>query len=171
MAPEIVREDPPLVADERTSLTSWLEFHRATLQEKCAGLTGAQMVQPGVPPSELTLLGLVQHMTGVEWWWFEHIFAGGTMPPPPPGIDDDPDIEFHALDPDHVDEALDAFAVQCAHSNAVVAGAQSLDLLSASGERARRDLRWVMVHMIEEYARHNGHADLLRECIDVVVGD
>jgi Protein of unknown function (DUF664) len=170
MAPEIVREDPPLLADERTSLTSWLEFHRATMQQKCAGLSGAQMVQPAVPPSGLTLLGLVQHMTSVEWWWFEHVFAGGTMPEPI-CTDDDPEVEFHALDPDQVDDALAAFRAQCAHSNAIVAGAESLDLLSASPERDQRDLRWIMVHMVEEYARHNGHADLLRECIDGVVGD
>jgi hypothetical protein len=170
MAPEIVRDDPPLVSDERTALTSWLEFHRATLQQKCAGLTGAQMVRPGVPPSGLTLLGLVQHMTYVEWWWFEHVFAGGSMPEPI-CTDDDLDADFHALDPDQVDVALAAFGAQCDHSDAVVERAGSLDGLSVSAERDPRDLRWVLVHMIEEYARHNGHADLLRECIDGVVGD
>jgi hypothetical protein len=170
MAPDIVREDPPLVADERGSLTSWLDFHRSTLLQKCAGLSGAQMVQPAVPPSGLTLLGLVQHMTYVEWWWFEHIFAGGAMPEPI-CTDDDLDADFHALDPDHVDDALAAFRAQCAHSSAIVGGVESLETLIASAEREPRDLRWVMVHMIEEYARHNGHADLLRECIDGVVGD
>jgi len=91
--------------------------------------------------------------------------------PDPIGTDDDPDVEFHALDPNHVDDALAAFRAQCAHSSAIVAGAESLDLPSASPERDQRDLRWILVHMIEEYARHNGHADLLRECIDGVVGD
>jgi hypothetical protein len=170
MAPEIVRVDPPLVADERVSLTSWLDFHRATLRQKCDGLSGPQMVQASVPPSGLTLLGLVQHMTYVEWWWFEHNFAGGDMPEPM-CTDDDPDIDFHALDPDHLDAAWAAFGAQCAHSRALVEGATSLDAPSKSPERERRDLRWVMIHMIEEYARHNGHADLLRECIDGVVGD
>jgi hypothetical protein len=170
MPPELVREEPPRVAGERTSLAAWLDYHRTTLRQKTEGLTGGEMVRPSVPPSGLTLLGLVQHMTLVEWWWFEHIFAGGPTPQPYLS-DDDPDIEFHALDPERMEEAMDAFDAQCAHSRSIVDGAKSLDVLSTSSERETRDLRWIMVHMIEEYARHNGHADLLRECIDGVVGD
>ena len=170
MAPELVRDHPPLVADERTTLTSWLDFHRTTLRQKCEGLTGPQMVRASVPPSAMTLLGLVQHMTSVEWWWFEHIFAGGSAPEP---IDSgaDPEVEWHMLDPGRVAVALEEFEWQCAHSRAVVDQATSFNALSASPERPTRDLRWVTVHMIEEYARHNGHADLLRECIDGAVGD
>jgi hypothetical protein len=170
MAPEPVRDDPPLVADERTSLTAWLDFHRATLRQKCAGLTGAQMVEASVPPSVMTLLGLVQHMTLVEWGWFENSFAGGPAPEP---IDTghDREFEWRWLEPDRVEAALQAFERQCAHSRAIVAGAESLDVLSANPDEPTRDLRWIMVHMIEEYARHNGHADLLRERIDGVVGD
>jgi hypothetical protein len=171
MAPELVRDDPPLISDERTSLAAWLDFHRATLRQKCEGVPGSDLVKSSVPPSGITLLGLLQHMTLVEWWWFEHIFAGGGMREPIPFDDDDPDVEFHALDPEHTKEAMVAFVSQCAHSRAIVDGAESLDVLSVSPERGTRDLRWVMVHMIEEYARHNGHADLLRECIDGVVGD
>ena len=103
MSPEITREEPPLVADERISLTTWLDYHRATLLEKCAGLSGEQMVRHSVPPSGLTMLGLVQHMHLVEWWWFEHIFAGGPTPDPSPDLND-PDGEFHVLDPDRVEE-------------------------------------------------------------------
>jgi hypothetical protein len=170
MAPELVRDDPPLVADERASLASWLDFHRTTLRQKCQGLTGQQMVQAAVPPSAMTLLGLVQHMSLVEWGWFEHSFADGpTSEPMETG--GDPEAEWHMLDPDRVGEAWEIFERQCAHSRAIVDGAVSLDALSATTKEPIRDLRWIMVHMIEEYARHNGHADLLRECIDGVVGD
>jgi hypothetical protein len=170
MAPELVRDHPPLVADERTTLTSWLDFHRTTLRQKCEGLTGPQMVRASVPPSPMTLLGMVQHMTLVEWWWFEHIFAGGSTPEPME-TGDDPEAEWLKLDPGRVGEALEEFKRQCAHSRNIVGRAGSFDVLSASPERPTRDLRWVMVHMIEEYARHNGHADLLRECVDGAVGD
>jgi Protein of unknown function (DUF664) len=170
MLPELVRNDPPHVADERTSLVSWLDFHRVTLLQKCEGLSGQDMVRPSVPPSGLTLLGLVQHVTLNEWWWFDHIFAGGSSPQPY-FSGDDPDLEFHALDPDSVEAALAAFIGQCDRSRTIVNEAESLSVLSVSPDRDTRDLRWVMVHMIEEYARHNGHADLLRECIDGIVGD
>ncbi|MGP0030723.1 MAG: DinB family protein [Acidimicrobiales bacterium] len=170
MAPDLVRDEPPFTAGELASLTAWLDYQRCTLRLKCDGLTGEQMVQPSVPPSGLTLLGLVQHMTLVEWWWFEHIFDGGATPQPYLS-EDDPDYEFHALDPGRAEAALRAFVSQCAHSRAIVGRAESLDARSTSPERHTRDLRWIMVHMIEEYARHNGHADLLRECIDGTVGD
>ncbi len=171
MAPGLVRDDPPLVTDELTALSTWLDYHRTTLQQKCEGLSPEQMVLKSVPPSDMTMLGLLRHMTGVEWWWFEHVFAGESTPDPIDPTGEDPQIEWHALDPSLVDQAGDDFARQCARSRGVVDAATSLDALSASAERPERDLRWVMVHMIEEYARHNGHADLLRECIDGVVGD
>jgi hypothetical protein len=170
MAAEPDRVDPPLAADERTMLTAWLDFHRATLLQKCDGLTGAELVRASVPPSELSLLGLVQHMALVEWWWFEHIFAAGPSPEPL-DTSEDHDFEFHHLVPEEADGALDLFADMCARSRTIEAAAASLDATSVSTERPQRDLRWVLVHMIEEYARHNGHADLLRECIDGVVGD
>jgi hypothetical protein len=170
MAPDTTRIDPPFVGDERSSLRAWLDFHRATLLQKCDGLTGEQLATASVPPSSLTLLGLVQHMLVVEWWWFEHIFAGGPMPEPY-DTGEDSDFEFHHLTPSEAEGSLELFVQMCAHSRQVEAATADLDVLSVSEERPTRDLRWVMVHMIEEYARHNGHADLLRECIDGVVGD
>jgi hypothetical protein len=170
MPSEVTRVDPPLAADERTMLSTWLDFHRATLRQKCQGLTGAQLARPSVPPSNLTLLSLVRHMILVEWWWFEHVFVDGPSPEPF-DTGGDPEFEFHHLAPELADEAMEMLAEQCAHSRTIVAAAENLDVLSASTERPVRDLRWVLVHMIEEYARHNGHADLLRECIDGVVGD
>ena len=151
-------------------LDAWLDYHRVTLLQKCDGLTPGQMAQASVPPSHLSLLGLVRHMTLVEWWWFEHIFANGPQPQPI-NTEHDPDAEFNEVVPGQAPEAREMFERQCAHSRAIATGAESLDSLSTSPDRPPRDLRWIMVHMIEEYARHNGHADLLRECIDGVVGD
>lgn len=158
------------MADEREALDAWLDYQRATLLLKCEGLTGAQLAQASVPPSSLTLLGLVRHMLLVEWWWFEHIFAGGPQAAPI-NTEHDSDAEFNELDPEAAEKDLAMFGQQCAHSRAIVADSESLNVCSVSSERKTRDLRWVMIHMIEEYARHNGHADLLRECIDGVVGD
>jgi hypothetical protein len=170
MPSAVLREEPSLRGDEFTSLIAWLDYHRATLLQKCEGLDGSQLVARSVPTSALTLLGLVRHMRLVEWWWFEHIFADGPTPEP---IDTsaDPDADFNDLDPAQAAGDLEQFARQCDHSRAVVAASAGLDALSASTEKASRDLRWTMLHMIEEYARHNGHADLLREAIDGVVGE
>ena len=167
---EVSREEPPRIADERTSLTTWLDYQRGTLLVKCQGLSGEALAQASAPPSTLTLLGLLQHMLGVEWWWFEHIFAGGDAPEPLP-CGDDPEWEFTHLLADQVEDTWARFEAQCAHSRAIVDAAENLDVLAVSDERTPRDLRWIMVHMIEEYARHNGHADILREAIDGAVGD
>jgi hypothetical protein len=141
MPAAVNRTEPTFVSDERSSLVAWLDYHRATLLQKCEGLSGAQLAQASVPPSNLTLLGLLQHMLLVEWWWFEHIFADGPQPEPI-NAGDDAEYEFTHLVPDKFE-----------------------------AERETRDLRWILVHMIEEYARHNGHADLLREAIDGATGD
>ena len=170
MPSAVSREDPSIQADERASLVAWLDFHRATLLQKCEGLDGDQLTTRSVPISALTLLGLVRHMWLVEWWWFEHVFADGPSSEP---IDTtaDPDADFNHLDAANAASNLESFQRQCDHSRLLVAGTPSLDTLSSSSEKAQRDLRWTMVHMIEEYARHNGHADLLREAIDGVVGE
>jgi hypothetical protein len=132
-------------------------------------MDGSQLVRASVPPAPLSLLGLVRHMMLVEWWWFEHIFAAG--PTPEPIATDVDDADFNLLDPDRADADMAAFLEQCDHSRAIVKGADSLNVCSSSSDRETRELRWIMVHMIEEYARHNGHADLLRECIDGAVGE
>ena len=165
--PEPDRQDPPHTpADERTSLETWLDFHRDTLLKKCAGLTPVQLATQSCPPSNLSLLGLVRHMTIVEPWF--HDFDGQ------PALDlyttdEYPDGEFDLVDPDHADDDLAAFTASVQRSKAAVAG-RSLDDL-APGTSRPTSLRWIYQHMIEEYARHNGHADLLRERIDGVTGD
>jgi uncharacterized damage-inducible protein DinB len=170
MPSAVPRDEPSFVADEGPMLDEWLDFHRATLLQKCEGVSDADMVRASIPPSTLTLLGLLRHMTLVEWWWFEYVFAGGDSPEPFSTVDD-PDADFNELVPASAEETRALFQRQCAHSRALVAQAADLNALSVSTERQTRNLRWVMVHMIEEYARHNGHADLLREQIDGVVGD
>jgi uncharacterized damage-inducible protein DinB len=170
MPGEVVRLDPPLVSDERSSLTAWLDYQRATLLQKCDGLTGEQLALASVPTTNLTLLGLLRHMLLVEWWWFDHIFAGGSAPQPF-DTHDDPEYEFTHLFPQEAEAVKVRFVEQCERSSQIVTDAANLSDVSEGTERETRDLRWIMVHMIEEYARHNGHADLIREAIDGAVGD
>ncbi|MFN2522519.1 MAG: DinB family protein [Mycobacteriales bacterium] len=170
-APTAERLDPELVGPERVALEQWLDFHRATLLQKCAGLTAEQLKTRSTPPSGLSLLGLVRHMTEVERWWFRMHAAGEDLVFPY-------DADSTGLDFDEVDEAdaaadLDAYLDECAAARAAVAD-KDLDVVvpsrGAHPERVR-DVRWIYLHMIEEYARHNGHADLLRERIDGATGD
>jgi len=163
------RTDTPRVADERTSLDSWLDFHRATLLWKCDGLTPAQLAERSVEPSTMSLLGLVRHMAQVERWWFRQ-FVGGEDVPDLYGSDEAPDADFDEVDPARADKDFAIFRDEVEACRKVAAGFD-LDHLTHSQRRdIDIDLRWVYVHMIEEYARHNGHADLLRECIDGAVG-
>ena len=162
----IDRTEPPFETDERTMLDNWLEYHRATLELKCAGLTDEQLRTCSVPPSNLSLLGLVRHMAEVEHNWF-HFWLGGREPQP--RYDDDQEWDVAGAD------VADAFAYwrsECAKAREITATFDSLDDVGAGQKRgAGISLRWTLVHMIEEYARHNGHADLLRETIDGTTGD
>jgi hypothetical protein len=170
-APAVDRTDPDLVANERTSLEQWLDYHRATLLQKCAGLTADQLKQRAIPPSRLSLLGLVRHMVDVERWWFRMHAAGEQI-----GFMYDPDsvgLDFEEIEQADAHSDLVAFRRECDAARVAVEG-RSLDnvVLSLGDHPEReRDLRWIFVHMIEEYARHNGHADLLREAIDGATGD
>ena len=173
------RVDPPYRDGERAAVEAWLEFHRATLLEKCAGLTAEQLGERSVPPSGLSLRGLVRHMTEVEQVWFRQVLGGRELPELYWAPDDE-DAAFDGIgrDPDDPDTTsavareLAAFTAECDVSRALAAEQDSLDDVGAGlryGEQV--SLRWVFLHMIEEYARHNGHADLLRERIDGVTGD
>ena len=149
-------------------LESWLQFHRATLAMKCDGLSDEQLRDRAVPPSSLSLLGLVRHMADVELNWFRRVLSGEDAP----GLfwsEANPDGEFNDVDGASVEEGFMRWREECANARQV-AGRMALDDTGVRrGERV--SLRWVFVHMIEEYARHNGHADLLRERIDGVTGD
>jgi uncharacterized damage-inducible protein DinB len=153
-------------------LTGWLEHHRGILIWKCEGLTAEQLRQRAVPPSTLSLLGLVRHMTLVERGWFRQVFLGEDLPDLY-DLSDDRDADFNDVDGADPAEAFSFFDQECAVTRKVAAEAPDLDVLSK--ERSERtgepwSLRWIMTHMIEEYARHNGHADLLRERVDGVTG-
>ena len=169
-APAVERADPGRIADERTALEQWLDYHRATLLMKCAGLTAEQLKQRAVTPSPLSLLGLVRHLTEVERWWFR-LHAGGEQldfpyDPDQTGADFDDTVDADA------EGNLLVYLEEIEAARTAVAG-KELDLVVPScgnhPERTR-NIRWIYLHMIEEYARHNGHADLLREAIDGATG-
>ena len=170
-APPVERAEPGRILGERQALEAWLDFHRDTLLLKCAGLTADQLKERAVPPSRLSLLGLVRHMTEVERWWFRVHAADTDMPFPY-----DPDEtgqDFEALADADAAANIEAFRQEIAHARAAVAGRQLDDVVPSHGHHPERtrDIRWIYLHMIEEYARHNGHADLIRERIDGVTGD
>ena len=170
-APAVERTDPGLILGERQALEAWLDFHRDTLLLKCAGLSADQLKLRAVPPSRLSLLGLVRHMTEVERWWFRMTAASSDMPFPY-----DPDQtgqDFEALDDADAAANIEAFKREIGHARAATAGMRLDDVVPSRGHHPERmrDIRWIYLHMIEEYARHNGHADLIRERIDGVTGD
>jgi hypothetical protein len=159
------RPELPLVGDEREILTAFLDWHRETFASKCAGVPAERLSDRGVPPSGLSLHGLVRHLAGVERWWFRVQFAGEDVPLLYYS-DDDPDKDFDDLDGD-VADALAVWRAECDRSRKIVAASPSLDRTGTHKASGRPiSLRRILVAMIAEYARHNGHADLLRERID-----
>ncbi len=161
------RIEPPTVGEERQLLEAWLDFHRQTLLWKCDGLTDEQLKTVAVPPSTLTLLGLVRHMAEVERGWFAA----------PLGLDetwifcteDNVDADFDDVAGADAAADLETFRREVA-TYREHAPRFSLDDVK-HGRNRDYSLRWIYLHMIEEYARHNGHADLLRESIDGATGD
>jgi uncharacterized damage-inducible protein DinB len=166
-APE--RFETPTVGDEKEMLVAVLGAQRATLELKCQGLT-VELATRSVPPSGLSLLGLVRHLADVERRWFRRVLAGQDAPDRFCS-DAEPDGDFDNArpDPDVVAAAWAAWRDEVAFAETLTKD-QDLDASGQDGWRGTVSLRWVLVHMIEEYARHNGHADLLRERIDGAVG-
>ena len=167
------RAEPPAVGSERDTLTGFLGWHRGTLELKCSGLDAAALARRSVEPSSLSLLGLVRHMADVERGWFRRLMAGQDAPPRFYSPEDrDGDFDNVRPDPAMVAEAWQAWHEEIAFADRFVAAAPSLDLVGKREDKWRgpMSLRWVLVHMLEEYARHNGHADLLRERIDGRLG-
>jgi hypothetical protein len=172
------RRDPPLHADEATMMRAFLDFHRDTFRWKCAGLTQQQMAQ-ALPPTDMTLGGMMKHLALVESGWFEESFSGEAQMPPFDTVDwdADRDWEWHTAKDDTPEELFALFADACRRSDAVLDAAMAgPGLDSESVEKDRRSgtpfsLRWILLHMIEEYARHNGHADLIRQSIDGETGE
>ncbi|MDN3296525.1 DinB family protein [Streptomyces ficellus] len=165
------RTEPSGLAGEREMLEGWLEYHRQTLALKCSGLDDARLRQASAPPSALSLLGLVRHMAEVERHWFRRILAAEDAPPIY-WTEENPDGDFHLTEKDTWDEAYATWQAEIARARELAAG-RSLDDVAGGRHRSGKtfNLRWIHTHMIEEYARHNGHADLLRERIDGATGD
>ena len=169
-----MRSDPERSGPELQQLCAFLDFQRETVLMKAEGLDAQQFGQT-LPPSSLTIGGLLNHLALVEDSWFRERFAGLPEQELWAGVDwdNDPDFEFRTGGELPPDEVRQRYRDACARSRDVVAAAESLDQLSAQATRsgAHCDLRWVLLHMIEETARHAGHADLIREAIDGTVGD
>lgn len=169
-----MRTEPQETGPELVQLTSYLDYQRETMLLKTDGLTREQLAQP-LPPSTLTLGGLLNHLALVEDSWFRERFAGQPADELWAGIDwdADPDHEFRTAADVGPEELRRRYADACARSREVVAAAASLDQLSVRkrGNGRHFDLRWVLLHLIEETARHAGHADLIRESIDGTTGE
>jgi len=165
------RIDPPAMADERTTLVGFLRWQRDTFELKCSGLDAAGLARRGVEPSSMSLLGLVRHLAGVERAWFRGVMAGQDAPPIY-STKADPDGDFTGAVPDDevVAQAWETWRAEIAFTDRFVAEAPDLDVTGHEAWRGAMSLRWVLIHLIEEYARHNGHADLLRERVDGAVG-
>lgn len=166
-APDVTRTPGSLVAGEREMLTGYLAWFRSSLLHKCAGLTGEQLAEQTVPPSNLTLLGLIRHMAKVERVWFRERFAGQRFDPmydPEKGKDAD----FEDLDPARAAEDYARLVEESRLADEIVAAASLDDTFVHGGEEY--SLRMIHLHLISEYARHTGHADLVRERVDGVTG-
>ncbi|WP_455358029.1 DinB family protein [Streptomyces sp. SYSU K21746] len=165
----VERIGPPLVAGERETLRAFLDYHRATLAMKTEGLSDEDLRRRSMPPSTLSLLGLVRHMAEVERAWFRRVINGEDIPLV---WSDEGDFQV-AYDASAAtrSEAFDAWQTEVAHARRIEAAAESLDVTGyRAGTGEQVSLRLVMLHLMHEYARHNGHADFLREAIDGSVG-
>jgi uncharacterized damage-inducible protein DinB len=165
------RIDPPAQTDERTTLAAFLKWQRDTLELKCVDLTPEQLAAKPLEFSSLSLLGLVRHMADVERGWFRAKLAGWDAPAHF-YTEEDRDGAFDnvAADPQMIAQAWHTWKAEIAFADQFMADAPDLDVFGPDPWRGVVTLRWVLVHMIEEYARHNGHADMLRQRIDGRVG-
>jgi uncharacterized damage-inducible protein DinB len=163
------RIGPPRLGGERETVRAFLDYHRATLAMKCEGLSDEELRQRSMPPSTLTLLGLVRHMAEVERVWFRRVINHEDIP-----LVWSADGDYQAAYDGSGSSRAEAFAAwrqEVEHARRIEREAESLDVTGYQerwGENV--SLRLVMLHLIHEYARHNGHADLIREGIDGTVG-
>jgi uncharacterized damage-inducible protein DinB len=163
------RVEPDHLLSERAMLEGWLEFHRTTLLMKCEGLDDAQRKARPVPTSALSLHGLVRHMAEVERGWFHRVLLDRPDTPHHWSDDAAEDRELVPLDDADWEADLATWQAECEASRRAAAP-RALDATGALRDGRPCSLRWILQHMIEEYARHNGHADLLRELVDGAVG-
>jgi hypothetical protein len=162
------RLEPSSGLDERATLIDFLDSYRETVLVKLDGLDRDALTRRLVP-SHTTLLGVVKHLTLVELWWFVTVFGGETVDPPEE--DCDPNSDWVIEDDDTPEALVTAYRFACARSNEIARAAPTLDDLSPGPGQPGRTMRWILVHMIDETARHAGHADILRELTDGRTGD
>lgn len=169
-----MRQDPDTKANERDALAQYLDYQRETILLKCEGLDRDQLARR-IPTSALTLAGILYHLAIVEEGWMESRFLGLPDREDYAGVDwdADPDWEFRTATTMDPEELRNRYRTACDRSRAAAAKAESLDQLSdfKGTNDWQFSLRWVLLHLIEETARHAGHADLLREAIDGSVGE
>jgi hypothetical protein len=167
--PEVARIDEPTTGDEAALLSGLLEWHRATLLWKCRGLTADQLALRSVPPSTLSLLGLIRHLADAERAWFRRYFRGEQIPEVY-ARPDAPNAAFDEAEAGGAEADVGRLVAEWEECRSAVAGA-SLDDRFVHDNFGTMSLRWIFNHLIAEYARHIGHADLLRERIDGGVGE
>jgi hypothetical protein len=163
------RQDPPSGEDERTTLIDFLDLYRETVLVKLDGLDRAAVTRRPLP-SYTSLLGIVRHLIRVEIYWFSIIFLGE----PDPDEDDadySPNDDWVIGDTETSEQLIGEYRSVCARSNEIARAASSLDEVSRSKSRDGKTLRWILVHMVDETARHAGHADIVRELIDGRTGE
>jgi len=166
------RKYPSRLSEEKQALDEWIDFHRATLLSKCEGLTAEQLKTRSVEPSRLSLLGLIRHMSDVERGWFR-LHAAREDVAYTYSTDAEPEADFLKVETADASADLAHFAAECQRCREATANLSLDEVVPSHGHHSERtrNIRWIYLHMIEEYARHNGHADLLRERIDGATGD
>jgi uncharacterized damage-inducible protein DinB len=168
----ILRTDPDRFGSELENLAQFLDYHRATFERKCAGLDPDQLKRRALPPSTLSLLGLARHLSEVERHWFAATVDGQDVEDVY-CTPDNRDGDFDDLDTTSVDDVWRHYRAQVAEARRILTTFASAGDSTRGGSERRppSTVRWVLLHLLEEYARHNGHADLLREAIDGRTGE
>jgi uncharacterized damage-inducible protein DinB len=161
------RENPPAGLDERETLIAFIDSYREAMVIKLDGLDREQASRR-VLPSRTNLLGLIKHLTLVEEWWLGCVLAGGPEPYEDP---DDPDSEWLVNKDDDPEAIVAAYRAACKRSNEIARSVTSLDAHGPGPHRPEMTARWILVHMVDETARHAGHADVVRELIDGRTGE
>ena len=166
------RTEAPLAAtDERVLLTGFLDFHRDTLEWKCRELADGQLRSRSVGTANVSLLGLLRHMAQVERYWFREVWAAERFEAELFSRTEDPDEDWNDLAEDTGAAAVVRLRAEIEVARANIAAAELEAVFTRPGSAERVSARWILIHMVEEYSRHNGHADLLREAIDGEVGE